>query len=114
MPPNAPVWPAQTGSTANVLPAKRATGELRLVRKLLFPIQKLRLLAVSATGGQTVLALLLFAREEHKAENGATRVEATASLVAMADGAAVVVVVLPSSLIFQTMRMATVPVLTTL
>ena len=72
MPPNAPVWPAQTGSTANVLPAKRATGELRLVRKLLFPVQKLRLLAVSATGVQTALPLLLCAREERKTENGAT------------------------------------------
>jgi hypothetical protein len=100
MPPNAPVWPAQTGSTANVIQAKRATGELRLVRKLLFPIQKLRLLAVSATGGQTAMALLLCAREKLKAENGAARVEATASPVAVADGAAVVVVVvLPSSLL---------------
>jgi hypothetical protein len=54
---------------------------------------------VSATGVRPALVLLPSAREERKAENGATRVEATATPVVVAAGARVVAAaVLPRNL----------------
>jgi cysteine synthase len=50
----------------------------------------LRLGGVSATGVRPAPVLLPSAREERKVENGATRVEATASPVAVAAGARMV------------------------
>jgi hypothetical protein len=54
---------------------------------------------VSATGAQTALVHLPFAREERKVESGATRVEATVTPVVVAAGARVPsAVVLPRNL----------------
>jgi Flp pilus assembly pilin Flp len=59
----------------------------------------LRLGMVSATGAQTALVLRPSAKEERKAENGATRVEATVTLVVVAAGALVPAAMVPAAVV---------------
>jgi hypothetical protein len=80
---------AENGATrveATATPVAVAAGVPSALHLLRLNLIRLQLLMVSATGAQMVLALLPSAREEHKAENGATRVEATATPVAVAAG----------------------------